>query len=296
VVGGVPRRGPRGDQTTVPLIVRGALEGTLTATLAGNPCRSVNGTAATIGSDGTPAAAWTDNATQGVVFELPAGAGRIHVTRGEPGPAAASRAPRVRVLVPRGRPSLHGGDPVPVRFTCDSPCDVRALVTGRQGVLAAAGAAAPRGGRGRVELSRETEAPLVPSRGTLPVTVRACSPDGTASSTATARLKLQRRRPPPLAEPENVRARRSGDDVVVTWRTAIPARRASFLVYGASTRRPNIDSRAPIEFVEGRGRRRFRQRLMATAGFRIREVTISAFPQDPPFDRGQREVVVRVGP
>jgi hypothetical protein len=88
----------------------------------------------------------------------------------------------------------------------------------------------------------------------------------------------------PVPKPLDVRVRRDGDDLVVTWHTASPARRTTFAVY-ASDRGDEV----PLAFgrARGRGRRSFSVRLRDAA--RARRVMVVASGES---DRRPRHVTV----
>ena len=80
---------------------------------------------------------------------------------------------------------------------------------------------------------------------------------------------------PDGAVPLDVRVRRRGDRVIVTWRTARPAR-SQFFVVG--------EGNGDVEIVRGRGRRRFRVVLRHTRGERAVQLAWSS--TEPRFADG----------
>jgi hypothetical protein len=80
----------------------------------------------------------------------------------------------------------------------------------------------------------------------------------------------------PVPAPLDARARRAGDSVVVTWRTAVAARRCSFVVVAGPSRRVLTDLSAVGE-ATCRGRTRFRVRLRSQDGRPLRWVQIRAY-------------------
>jgi hypothetical protein len=81
-----------------------------------------------------------------------------------------------------------------------------------------------------------------------------------------------------------VRVRRSGRDLIVTWRTAFPARAITFAVAALGPR----DSVAGERELGGRGRRAFRVRLRVTGT--VRRVDVVAYT----FGGHSKRTTVRV--
>jgi hypothetical protein len=109
----------------------------------------------------------------------------------------------------------------------------------------------------RLELA-PTLRPLEPRRARhFTVTLRVSAPGARTVATRRVTVPLTLRTPPPVPTPLGVRARRSGDDLIVSWHTAFPARRVTFaaFAYGRTSGRPAYAD------VKGRGRTRFRIRL-----------------------------------
>jgi hypothetical protein len=125
------------------------------------------------------------------------------------------------------------------------------------------------------------------------VVVRAGAPGGSAVKKTALRVQVRRRTPPPFQRPLDVRARRAGDDVVVTWRTAGPARRVSYVVFGSPTRRirPRGGNLPPSAWRDGRGERRFRVRLRAAP--RARWAILLAAAKDRPRRNARIVVPIR---
>jgi hypothetical protein len=104
------------------------------------------------------------------------------------------------------------------------------------------------------------------------------------------------RRPPfPVPAPLDVRVVRRGRSIVVSWRTASPARRAYYGVIGLRLRRLTVASLSdPGAFgsVQGRGRTRFTVRLRPRHPAKVHWVAVYSVSRD----RGHapRRVLVRV--
>jgi hypothetical protein len=69
------------------------------------------------------------------------------------------------------------------------------------------------------------------------VTARAAAPGGASASDAGATTVVVRHAPRPLPTIADLRARRRGDRVIVTWRTAAPAPHVRFFLLASRTRR-----------------------------------------------------------
>ena len=245
----------------------------------GNPCRPVNGLTPFSPSAARLAIAWTDNAAERASdeLEIPLKSGRLHVDDAPPAqPAAASPAPGVSVVRSRRTQRLWSSDPIEVRAGCDAPCDLRAFVPGSRGPRLAAGASLEQGGRATIPLYEGPERVLSLEPRDLRVVVHACSPDGTNRARATTTVRAVHNRPPPVPKPTGVRARRRGDEIVVSWTTPFPARRTSFVAYGHLS--PDADAVPTTDpaFVEGKARRRFRVRTRIRPGREVRFVTVQA--------------------
>jgi hypothetical protein len=128
--------------------------------------------------------------------------------------------------------------------------------------------------------------------GAMTVDVLAAEPGGTAIARKSVRVRAVRRPPPPLLRPLDVRARRRGDRIVVSWRTAGPARRMQFAAFGQRTRKLRTIETSAADLVAGRGRTRFTARLHPDRPARVRWVTVHAASRDR---QGARSVTVRVG-
>jgi hypothetical protein len=234
-----------------------------------------------------PAVVWTDNRTAaGIVDAYPAGLGRLHLSR-PAAPVANPPAPDVRVRVPRR--TIYAADPLVVDLDCAAACDVRAAVLprgGRRRTGEARGGAIATGGRttpGRLRLRAAPLSGAIAPRagGVIRLVVRATAPGGREVERQALRVRVRRRTPPPFQRPLAVRAHRAGDDVIVRWRTAGPARRMSFAAFGFRTRgNPARGEEPPSAYRDGDGDRRFRARLTGAA--RVRWVAVYAWSIDGP--------------
>jgi hypothetical protein len=210
-----------------------------------------------------------------------------------PGDPPAGTAPKVNIDAPHGTQRLWSADPLEVTVGCDSACDLRVFLS--DGGRAFAGVSTSLAGAGtkrvRIEPGIRPLAQRTPRW--RAVLVHACARDGTARSRDKARVRLVRPKPPPVPEPVDVRTRRAGGDVIVSWRTAFPARRTQFAVYGTNQGRPRSPTDVTFATVAGRGRTSFRVRLRHKPGLRVNRVTVTAFSTE--FGGRPKDVVVRVG-
>jgi hypothetical protein len=261
----------------------------------GSPCRSVDN-AVTFHAPGPRlATAWTDNATQRVAdaAEFPLRSGRLHVTDPRAVRAAvASTAPAITLRPARRLQRLWSEDAIQVPVECDGPCDLRGFVPDGASPAMASGGSLARRGRTRVSLYPGYP-PISLHPQTLRVVVHACSPDGTSRSTATTKIRVVRNRPPRVPEPVDVRGRRSGDEIIVTWRTPFPARRTGFAVYGHTRRGDESPSATESAVVNGKGRQRFHARLRIRPGRNARYVSVEASSSEFSRQRHKATVAVR---
>jgi hypothetical protein len=126
------------------------------------------------------------------------------------------------------------------------------------------------------------------------VVARATAPNGRRIASASQRIRIVERPPLPVPRPAGVRARRRGDSIVVSWRTAAPARRVVFGVMGRRNRRrgrefPLLDA---LGYRFGRGRTRFQVTLRPRRPERVRWVALYAQSRDR--ERLRHIVIVRV--
>jgi len=187
--------------------------------------------------------------------------------------AVPARTARVRAPARPGRPahprdgsrqSLHAGEPLALDVRCAAACELRGTLAAHatdprldDGVAVGT---AGRASAGRVRLLIQpswTDHAAPRHGGPVRAVVRASAPGGTSASRTVARTRVRRRPVPPLRQPSAVRARRAGDDVIVTWRTAGPARRMTFVASTSRSRRAMPGLAAPTAQRRGRGRRSF---------------------------------------
>jgi hypothetical protein len=109
------------------------------------------------------------------------------------------------------------------------------------------------------------------NRGRIDVVLTAATPGARSTVVRHLRVPVTIRPSPPVPEPLDVRARRDGADLVVSWRTAFPARHTRFLISANGKGVPPLASRG----LDGRGRRSFRVRLKGAA--RARSVSVFAY-------------------
>ena len=233
--------------------------------------RDANDLAALFTADGRAAVAWTDNTSR-------ASRGRLHVAL--EGTAATPRpAPGLRVTVEPGQ-RLYPSEPVRARVRCSAACDC-------------ARSCGPRGGdearsftrRGSHVIGVGTVTGLRPgTRRRVRVVVHATAPGGRETAVRSLRIPVIGLRSLPLRAPRDVEARRDGAAIVVTWRTAQPARRQTYIVIGERRRAPDggFDPSA-YALEDGGGHTRFRVRLRPTDPDRI--VTVTVFVES--YDSGE---------
>jgi len=267
------------------------------AVVLGFPARDVEGVVPWLGTGGR-AAVWAENRTRALgTIMYPVGDGRLRLARAGRPPAQPA-APVVRVAAPPPEQALHRGSPLRLEARCSATCDLRATIAPRGGrrdgrspgaAIGTAGRTGPGSVRLRLDpLSGDHIAP--PGGGTVPVTVLASAPGGVATARTVVRARVRRRPVPPFRRPLQVQARRADDAVVVTWRTAGPARRMSFFAFTRRTRGRRFTLRSSSAARRGRGDQRFRLRLRDARD--ARWVVLLAAAQDPP--RRSARVVVPV--
>ena len=285
-----------GDRVPAGFVATAGPRETFSIARLGSPCRPVDNVVTFHSPGPRLAAAWTDNATAllGENVELPLKSGRLHVSDPRAVRAAmASTAPAITVPRVRGLQRLWSDDSIQVPVECAGPCDLRAFVP--DGGSPAMASAASLAGRGRTRLPLyRGYPPLSLHPQTLRVVVHGCSPDGTSRSTASTTVRVVRNRPPKIPEPVDVRARRSGDEILVSWRTPFPARRTGFGVYGHIRRGDEAPSATGLASVEGKGRTRFHARLRTRPGRRARYVSVEAYSTE--YSRQQHRATVLVSP
>jgi hypothetical protein len=171
-------------------------------------------------ADGSAGVAWSDDTPRGA-------GGRVHVAREGTPDAAEPPAPRVTFTPPRSR-ALKDADPLVLRVTCSAACDVYAQLADQPAVTAAM--SLPGAGSRRLELN-PVDAPIAPrGGGRMRVLVRSSAPGARAVTARTLTVRLRRAKvvfPPRVL---GLAVTRDGDDVVVRWRTAKPARPGGYTV------------------------------------------------------------------
>jgi hypothetical protein len=215
---------------------------------------------------------WTDNLPAvGDGVELrPAGSGRLHRALPDAAPLPGPAAPALQLSARPQR--VRYGDPVVVTARCSAACDLRA------GSRLAFGAA-ELDGPGAVPIRVYTSALDAFVGDPVTITVQASAPGGHAVTTQRIAVRVTRAFVPRPQRPRAVRVRRRGDRIVVTWRTARPARSQYFVVG-----EPGGDV---FPVVRGRGRTRFRAAFRHTPGERAIEITWSS--TEPRFATGHLE-------
>jgi len=238
--------------TGVAQAATGALAGgPFARTAVGGPVRPAISLAPLALADGRAALAWADDAVE--LDDFPTGQGRLHLAVAGAPPAVD--APPPVLTVPRlKRQRRYIDDALVLPLRCAAACDVRAVAhAGRVPGLQVASRAAAGPLTLRVngfELLRNRPAHVR-------VTLRWGAPGSRASATRTVRVPIRMLHSPPLPAPVGVRARRSGDDVIVTWRASFASRHGVFLV---SALRGHAEPLA-VRGVGARGRRTFRLTL-----------------------------------
>jgi hypothetical protein len=252
----------------------------------GGPIRDVNGVAALLRADGRMAAAWTDNAGGGF-FQR--GKGRLHLAvEGAPELPEPAR-PGLRVRVKRTQHLLRSQGIV-ARASCVRACDLRAAARTRNSepiplvrTLRAGGTAVLHLGAFQVHVAHQRRVRIV---------VTATAPGGRLRSTVSRHVVVVRRIPPPVPALLDVRARRSGRAIVVTWHTARPVGRAYFVVEGRRSRTRPANDPELFGSVYGEGETSFEVRLTPRGPASVHWVVVRAVSIDGA--RVPRRVVVPV--
>lgn len=228
----------------------------------GGPARDINGVAPLFLPDGRAAVAWTDNSGS----FIPQRHGRLHVAV-EGAPEAAERAAPVLRVRAAATQRLYRSQSVALRASCAQACDLRAWITSRNG---SPGAVTRTLRAGRSVSLRLGDGARGNRRARVVVT--ATAPGGRLRSSVSRHVRVIQRPAPPVPVPLDVEARRDGRSVVVTWRTAFPARRCWYSAFAGPTH-PLRDP-AGVDSVRGRGRTRFRLRVRPEDGRPLRWVTL----------------------
>ena len=225
------------------------------ATLLGGPGRSADGLAAVAGPG---AMLWIDNLPDtDLGIELPGTGGRLH--RALAGVALADVPPPAVTLGARSQRVRHD-EPVLVTARCSAACDLRAVAGLDRALGEPAGvgfAQLDAAGTARIKLRPSAEGGIVPPRGgPVRVTVHATAPGGREATVARRDVRVRHAFVPRPRKPHDVRVTRRAKRLVVTWRTAKPARAQSFEVEALRRR----DDLVELDYRDmgGRGRTRFR--------------------------------------
>ncbi len=230
-------------------------------------------------ADGRAAVAWADDAVELASFAT--GQGRLHLALAG-APRSADAPPPSVTVPPLRRRRQYVDDPIVLPVRCSAACDVRATIDARAYPTAKVASRASAGVLtlrmyGLESLSRRTTH--------VGVTLRYGAPGSRASATLHVNVPVRVVRSPPVPAPVDVRARRSGDDVIVSWRASFAAPRAVFVVLALDRRRLPVASRG----IASRGRRSFRVTLRDAAA--ARTVTVIASGHG---DRRDRRKTVRI--
>ena len=124
------------------------------------------------------------------------------------------------------------------------------------------------------------------------VLVYASAPGGHRTAIRSFRIPVTSLRSLPVRAPRGIVARRHGDSIVVTWRTAAPARRQTFIVIGRRNRN-SLAEQGAFALRDGAGQTRFAVRLRPLDPDRVRFVTVFAESYDSGEDGPLTTVRVR---
>jgi hypothetical protein len=287
----------RGDPGE-PHEARGATiapDGAISVRALGSPCRRPSGVA-TLLTAGVPAIAYANNRDT-LSGEMPLRGGALHVVRADElsaAPPVASPPPtaRVRLTAPR---RLRFGQKLAIPVVCDRDCDILVqAVASRRGdlPLSVETGTSARAGATRQVVLDPLSATLVSSRAHgVPLRVTACAPNGSSSTVMSLVQPAVQVPPRPGPIPRDVRARRSGQNIVVTWSIARALPSISFVVVGYGKAVDSTDQ--PYRSVRGRQRTRFRVVLRPAHPRAIVTVIVSGRTNEPPYRGGTRTVRVR---
>ena len=233
----------------------------------GNGLRDVQGITPVVLADGAPAVAWIDEAARPLHLAVD---GVDDAT--EDGPA-----PRVRIGAPRRR-VVDADEAIELPVTCSAACDVR-VSAGKGAWLTGTELSLQRAGTRALRIHPEL-APIARLDGKpIPVHVRFGAPGTLRPQSRTVMVRVRRRPGAPLPRVRDVRVRRDGDDVVVTWRTQRATEKENFIAYAGVEPRGNALGAAEAT---GSGRR-FRTTIRNVASARY--VTVVAGSDDTGLTR-----------
>jgi hypothetical protein len=247
--------------------------GGVTRASLGSPVRGAESIAPVTLADGRTAIALADDDSGFGGFA--SGHGRLQLAL--PGIARPASAPPPRIDIPRlERQRRYRDEAVELPIRCSGPCDVSATA----GVFKFA--VRSRATAGPLSLPLEL-APVV--HGFVPVTLTVATPGSRASATRHVRVPVTWRRSLPVPKPLDLRVKKDGGDLIVTWRTAFAARRTLFAVRADGKGVLPLASKG----VNGAGKRSFRVRLKDAA--QARRVGVIAYGES---DRRPRTASVRL--
>jgi hypothetical protein len=255
-------------------VATGALAGgPATRTALGSPVRSAASLTPVTLADGRTAIALADD--DSAFGTVATGHGRLQLAL--PDAPRPESAPPPRIDVPRLAPQrLYVDQPAKLPLRCSGPCDVRA----RSGPMVFA--VRSRATAGPLTLTLDY-APVV--RGVATVELTAATPGSRATRTLHVRVPVTRRPSPPVPMPLDLRVKKDGRDLIVSWRTAFAAQHTMFAVSAEGDGGLSL----PGAGVNGNGKRSFRVRLKDAA--RARRVEVTAFGAG---DRRPRTATVRL--
>jgi hypothetical protein len=234
----------------------------------GGPLRNAGSVTPLILASGAPAIAWTDN-DAGLA---PAG-GRLHLALEGVTTGADPPAPKIAVGSP-AKTVLSVDDSLRLPVRCSAACELRAAVVGRPGAEAATQRA--HAGSAVLDFQPSLGAPIAPlRRGPVRVVVAYGAPGAWNPLTKTVTVTLRRPPGPPVAHVRDLRARRRGGAIEVTWTTDVRAKPDDFLVTGTATASPTAPPLALAVSEDERTGRRFHFTLRPSAGVRYVSVSVA---------------------